>query len=378
MKDQYQTEIEIGKRNLNIKHTHWELLDLNHLTFTKPTVLCLSGSGTITNEDANGIAKQAETYLDLMFKTKDGGNVLDNVDILGIKYAQRSGFEDGDIPELAIDKLSTAILSLLVDKNGNRLSVEQAKKNMSRLTFFTYCYGNKILQRIINHLNEKLNKIGYTESEIFSINNASLEVSYAPYDSVYNRIPSIRVISKHDQKLSNPQFNLLKHGGVITNDQAQNLDGISLHQDIPGSGKLYGVARDINPDPEMLPDLPINTATAGSIQIISGGLVNAFYQNNSKAAIDHAVDIVARDKNWNLKPTKIGGLAYQSSNADCVSEMMAWALCKGVENSVQNFKSDKYVANNYWHEMMDDLQSIIDSYDPQKLLNNAQDLGLEK
>ena len=129
--------VQIGKINLSAKH-HWELLDLDELQFTKPTVICFSGNGAITNRQANRLAKQAFTYLDLLFKTKDGNHTLENVDIMGIKYVMSEYTGAGELTKSAIEQITTAIWKLLIDKDGNKLDIDTAKKNMSRLTFFTY------------------------------------------------------------------------------------------------------------------------------------------------------------------------------------------------------------------------------------------------
>ena len=187
-----------------------------------------------------------------------------------------------------------------------------------------------------------------------------------------NKVPSVRVISAKDQVVGFPDTELYDNYRDI-----KDSIGVCLHKDEPG--KIYG--REAS-----------DFATAGCIQIVSSGILNGFYQKNPNGREtnvvgftledptrqDHAVDIVARDKDWNLKNTTLDGVSYYSPNADCVSEMMAWSLCKGVENSLQNFKSDKYIPYNYWNELQDDLQTIIDSYDHNKLLSTPQDISLER
>ena len=342
--------VEIGKRNLQAEN-HWELLDLANLKFEKPTVLCLSGNGAVTNKNANGLAKQVENHLDLLFKTQTGRHTLEQVDIMSIKYPL-CGKNRGQLTDLATYQLAGALLDLLTDKNGKRLTVEAAKQKMSRVSFFTFCAGNNELQVVFHLLNEALANVGYNEDEIRAINGATLEVSFAPRSGAFNYVPSVRVLSKRDDTLGYAQFHVLKAGGVLTEEQEDNLDGVYLHQDAPG--KLYGIARDAN--------------TAPSIQIISSNLLNAYPGELPYDYPDeHYVSFTARDQDWNLRPYYHDHVAYQSPNADCVSQMMAWALCKGVENSVQNFTAKTYVPNTYWQEMMGDLKSIIDSYGHKKL-----------
>lgn len=353
---------KIGKRNLNAPY-NWELLNFSNLRFSKPTVLCLSGNGTTRNQDANSLAKQVEKYLDLMFEPKQNYYTLNNVDIMSVKYARIEGLGEivnGELSKQAVEQIAHAIFLLLVDANHQRIQIEQAKQNMSRITFFTFCAGNKELQKIINCLNEKLLSVGYREDEVYAINRATLEVSYAPLNVLYNRIPSVRIVSKRDDVIGCVNFGTLKRGGVLTEEQSQNLNGILLHKDKLGS--LNGVTRDVKNS--CFPNLPVNTVTAESIQIISGALLNTY----SGEISEHRVEILARGHFWKIKPTIIKNIAYCSSNANCVSQMIAWALCKGVENSIQNFKSENYVLNLYWNELLDDFYSIMKSFKRKKLL----------
>ncbi|MBR4418506.1 MAG: hypothetical protein IKT33_00715 [Clostridia bacterium] len=353
--ENHQSTVEIGKRNLNAAN-HWERLDLENLKFEKPTVLCFSGNMTIENEEANGLAKIVENYLGLMFTPKKNYHLFDHVDIMGVKYAQVSK-DTGCLNESAVEQIANAILSLLTDDMGQRLNLEQAKQNMSRITFFTYCAGNRELVKVIGVLNSKLASIGYERDEIIAINRASLEISYAPENLICNYIPSVRVISQNDDIVGLMHLDKFENGGVITYDQVSKLNGVHLHQDMPG--KFYGRAN--------------KYATAESLQIISSGLVNSFFDstNPERKINEHNLGITARDHNWNLQPTIIDKVPHRSYNADCVSQMISWSLCKGVENSLQNFQADKYIPNNYLHELSDDFKSIIKSYEHKKLSKNV-------
>ena len=330
---------QIGKINPSTIN-QWEILPLDSLKFTKPTVLCFSGNGAVTNKQANKLAQQAAAYLGLMFKTKDGNHTLDNVDIMGIKYAISNITGSGIIDETALNQLSNAILALLVDKDGNKLDLATAKKNMSRLTFFTYCAGNHELQATIHNLNKKMTMIGYDYTEIKAINRATLEVCFAPLNYPLNRIPCVRVFSMSDSLMNKFLYDGL---GSVTEKQLDLLDGVHIHQTQSDT---------------------INAAA--SIEVLSSGLINS---HNGKLN-EHAVTIMGRNYDWSLRTTFIDGKAYQAPNADCVSQIMAWALCKGVENSVQNFQAQEYVPNTYWHELAGDFKSIINSFGQEKLARN--------
>ncbi|MBQ7973580.1 MAG: hypothetical protein IJ295_01320, partial [Clostridia bacterium] len=286
-----------------------------------------------------------ETFLDLLFAPKQGYHTLDHVDIMGIKYAESEIKGKGIMTYNDYAVITKALLALLVDEKGNRLDLESAKKNFSRISFCTYCDGAFYLHhKIMPFLNQKMSMVGYSQSEIKAINNTVLNVSFAPNTIFNNKIPSVNVISLSDPVVKNHLDYLL------TENQRNNLDGIYLYQDQPGF--LYGQA--------------CENATASSIQIISSSLFNSY----SGPFCEHNIGLTARDNHWQIRARNIQGVIHRPFNADCVSQMMAWALCKGVENSIQNFKSGKYVPNTYWQELKDDFKSIIHSYTPEQLNQN--------
>ncbi len=333
-----------------------KLVDINQLSFNKPTVCCISGNGAVTPESAYGFARMAETYLELLFRTKDGCNVLDNVDVMTIKYAKPEGIVTGGyISDSFSEQFANALLKLLTDANGNKLNLETAKKNMSKITFFTYCAGDINLQNILSRfLDKKLLNIGYSEEEIVTIYNASFNVSYASVSSCQNKIPSVKAVSLNDSLIGQDVYNYLLED--VWDDSRRDaiyhsIDGIFLHKD--QAGTLYGHLS--------------KSATAESIQILSSGLNNAYPEK----VCDHNIAYLARNKkNWKLRTCVINGDKYYSNNADCVSELLAWALCRGVEGSVNNFKAQEYIPNHYWKDLTSEFKSIIHSYDQEKLARN--------
>ncbi len=347
----------IGKRIDNPNKHNWESLSLDNLKFERPTVLCLSGDGTVTFEDANGFAKIAENYLQLLFKAKDPktGEIVkptDKVDILSVKYANNI------LSQEAKQQIANCIFALLVDENGNRLELEQAKKNMSQLTFFTFCYGHSCLFNIIQKVNVRLQSAGYGENEISAISNACFELCYGHISGV-NNIPSVRIHSKEDETF-------FTEAPLYNGTSWKYLDGILLRKNEPGN--LNGLSGCVN-------------ATAPSIQIESSKLINL----HPEMLDEHGVEAIKLNKDFNLEPyiDAETGAAYSSPNAKCVAQMAAWALCKGVENSVQNFESDKYVPNTYYNDLMGDFKSIMDSFKQRELLKDYgkkqnQDLGIER
>lgn len=339
-------QVEYIKRTPKTVH-HAEIVKLEDLKITGPILICLSGNGTVDLPSANGLAKQAETYLELLVKEKNSPeHITDYVDIIGVKYAKLNEEDTlGVYPNSEVEKLvKDTLLPLFVDENKKTHPIDVACKNMSQINFFTYCAGDEVLNRIVETLNRELLLKGYSQEEVNKINNSSVNVSFAPYDFINNHIPSVRVISAKDNVVSDDLNFMLKAKGL------QDLDGIKLLYDKPG--QLYGVERGRH-------------TTAGSINIVSGQMLNGFFTQED----EHNVGFVARDKDWNIRRRRKDP---PSPNADCVSQMMAWALSRAVENSIANYNSKKYIPNNFYNELMAELQSIKDSFSEKDLTFNEE------
>lgn len=341
-------EVEFGRRKPSAPNS-WEELSTSSYRVMRPTVFCLSGNGTTTLRDANGFCKHAESYLNLM-KGQDGTPITDRVDIVGFKYAKkREDSETGGLtPEFIESFIEETLLPLFVDANGERLSLDQARKNMSQITFFTYCAGAQELSSIMRRLNYELSALGYRKFERDLIGNSSMNISFAPLDNTQNFVPSVRVLSMDDDVVGTDI------GLMLSENERKELDGVELRKD--PVGKIYGTE--------------MNLAPAGGINIITSSLVNASSANGN----DHYSSIVARDADWSVSEFVRDGRAFRSGNADCVSQMMAWSLCRAVENSEANYYSDKYIPNGFYDELEGELMSIRDSFSREELGRNPETL----
>ena len=340
-----RTELIIRDRTAE---RHYRTIDPKKLAISSDhaTIIGISGNGTTDLKAANGFAKTIQTHLDLMFKTKDGKDALNYVDIFSVKYATKmKNYDSGYMTKVFADELTDAMIKILTDKNGHPLPVDQAKQNFSRITFFTYCQGSLCLNDIVDLLDEKLVEIGYTTEEIIAINNASMEVAFAGPNPVENRIPSVRVLSLNDPVVSTDLDYLESHDPKI-----QNLDGMALHQDQPGY--LYGKH--------------CEDATAPSIQIISSNLIDTEHHGFHLIYNDHNIKCVSFNKNWELNPCEIDNQTFIPKNAKCAAESIAIATCFGVAHSLNNLNAQTYQPQP-WQALIDDLQFNINSYTPKKL-----------
>ena len=69
---------------------------------------------------------------------------------------------------------------------------------------------------------------------------------------------------------------------------------------------------------------------------------------------------MGRDGSWNAK--------YEP-NADCVSQMIAWALARAVENGIDNRKSKKFVLKMPLEELMKELEGIKNDFSAEQLMS---------
>lgn len=333
--------VELGKRKSGEENS-WQKLNLDTYAIEGPIVFCLGGNASTSTRDANGLCRFVEYSLDLL-KSNNVNDIKDKVDIVGFKYAKLSpSSEIGDLtPEFVEEFNNKVLIPLFKDENGKKLDLNSAMKNMSKISFFSYCAGAREVNDIMQIFNSKLEKLGYSSTEIRFINNAGKHVSFAPFDNVRNYLPTVRIISTQDEIIGQDVEGYLKDKGI------EGFEGLLISKD--DAGYIYGQTT--------------QNAMCGGINIISSKLLNAF----ENAGNEHFINIIDRDENWNLKPFQRDGDSLLSDNADCVSQMLSWSLSRAIDNSFENEKSNVYIPNNFGTELYSELESIKDSFGEERL-----------
>lgn len=162
---------KFGIRELSAEH-HWNDIDLTNFKTDKPLIVCLSGSGTMTTADANGFCKLAENLL---------GDRSQQAVIMGASYGvdeekprPYAAFSDEEVDEFA----EKVLLSLCVDEKGEPYPLDKCCKNLSKVTFFTFCHGSTEVEKIIERLDDKLQSKGFTEEQISQANGSLIDINY--------------------------------------------------------------------------------------------------------------------------------------------------------------------------------------------------------
>ena len=358
-----------GKRNAKIPNTRWESIDLENCTFDKPVVVCLSGNGASDAAYANGFCKMVENMLGLLFTGQNvRGKTLDYVDLIGcaygkstkylyfpddvdvqklyknpIEYAKdfpqaiKESYEPNDLSPSEVEKFAeNLLLKGCIDANGNKLSLDTCCKNLSQITFCSFCYGARAVKQIVEAFENLLNRHNFSVSEINKIKNSMMHVSFARLDYARN-IPSAYFYSVDDYDIG-PMLNVVEE--MNTND-------IRLKTRYCKVGE-NAIGQDVHPH---------RFGTHSSCEALEYVYKGAPQEDGP--SLEHYVSNVGRDMGWNIINKKV--VMY-----DAISQMMSWALSRAVENGLQNAKSDKYIPKKPMEELNKEIISIYKSFDKEE------------
>ena len=89
---------------------------------------------------------------------------------------------------------------LKVDSEGFALPIDSVCKNLSMVTFFSFCLGDSQVYRICDNLNGRLIKeLGFSGEETDIILGAMMNVCYSPYSHNTSLTPRVFAMSEKDQ-----------------------------------------------------------------------------------------------------------------------------------------------------------------------------------
>ena len=179
----------VGRRvNDDGVSNHWQSVDLSEHKITRPTVLVLGGNITNDNRTANGYAKVVESML---------GGFAGDADILSVNY-NGCGNYFSPILEKSIIRLANELFVPLISSGGQRLKLDEACKNVRKLTIFAHCFGyNNVaigLQEVLFNL---LGKYGYDMHEAGKIVEQLFVVSFGT-EIQKDWFKSVNVVSPFD------------------------------------------------------------------------------------------------------------------------------------------------------------------------------------
>ena len=329
----YKTPYKIGKRNTTIPAPHWEELDANY-TITKPTVICLGGNGTKTPEHANYVCKIAQNLMGLKDKTTENEwPTSEDVDIIGISYGEEysiSSFGEvkpsGRNASLTKDDREAIVSQLftpLIAKKGQRFTLEEALKNVSMLTFFSFCQGAAETKFLLNKLENQMLYFGYKLQECEQILGQVVSVSYAPSTPIEN-------VTRFDIKsLRDFMFSYSHDYEVDSGRSYLSLNGNELIKDSSSSQRFN---------------------YSNGMSLYSDTLANNYPYLN-----EHRLSMIERNaENWVLKTETRDGTVYLGQNADeasqCAGYVLASSVAAGLQNQINNNFTPKPDINSLYED----------------------------
>lgn len=305
-------ESKFGLRDY-ASESHWRPCEIKAFKPSKPLIICLSGNGTRTELEANGFCKLAESLI---------GDKSTSCDLLGVAYGgeYKESSKPGNLLDSEIEQLVDYILIPLCkdEKTGNMLPIDDCCKNLSLITFFTFCHGSKEVKNILEKFNEKMNIEGLSKQEINLLTKSMLEITYGKEISDVS-CPQIDIMSAADSR--GLAFNYWYFGD---SDYELKKDRYVMVCDMPGQycGKDF-----------IFPD----TRSYGAITLVAGSILNENIKNDDGAlqSIEHNIGYFKCDKN--------GHTPYLSREGGVLRNAMSISLCERVENSILNQKSQNYI-----------------------------------
>ncbi len=151
----------------------WERVELTDIDTKKPVLLCFGGNNTVIDRYANFMAKTAERLLNLTPE--------DNyLDIYSISYNHDENTDIAKMPSLDIKTINKHLFLPLVVRQGERISTNQAIKNMRNVNLFSFSYGSKFVYNLIDDLSKTMDIYGYSQEETQKILGQIFHLAYAP------------------------------------------------------------------------------------------------------------------------------------------------------------------------------------------------------
>lgn len=260
---------------------------------------------------------------------------------MGVAYGEKSGLNNYKLSTEDIEMFVNHILMPLCknEKTGEMLSIEECCKNLSLITFFTFCHGNTEVGNILSMFNEKLAEKGLTDKDRKVLTKSFFEVNYAKETSTVF-CPTISTASVADS--IGPMFNFWYFG----DDSSELLKNhYAMICDKPGQfcGKDW-----VRPQEKKF----------GAITIIAYSILNSNLNADSEGVVSE------EHKIGHFKEVENG------LNTQLNEEAMSTSLKRRIENSILNQTQNKYVQFT-----LQELHTHLDEILPKK--NRFSDLSQE-
>lgn len=209
----------VGERDLH-EENHWKPLDAKntHITNIKPNdnnhelirtkVICLGGNLSLKAKNANYMCKIAQSLIGIKEpKFQNEIATTKDIDFVGIGYGSNytdiEGFDEestGSLTEEEVTELAKSIFEpCYLDENANIRPKAQILKNFNRITFFSHCYGARVVVFLTHKAYHNMLDLGIDKQIADEAVNRIFSVTYAP--AVAIPYPGLQIIPEKDKTL---------------------------------------------------------------------------------------------------------------------------------------------------------------------------------
>ncbi len=302
---------------------HWLPLDINNINTMRPTFLCFGGIATTNSRDANYVAKMVQRITP----------VEGNANIISIIHSHIVGenaarYFDEDKDELfargiheAFQIVDAIFLNLLIDKEGNRLMVQDACQNMRNINIFAHCYGHfSTVSYLETALESAMQMLSYTDAEIEQILRAILVVSYESGQIYKSKFTSINVNSVASELWSDVVLdfpNQIPENAKMQGDELEKILNSEMYR---------------TKDPELVKRFLSNNKYA---LYQNGNNIDLYTNGLTIDGSDHDLSTIYRHITGKMS-------YYTNETGSAVSDTIGAVLNYALKNSIKNLRSRYY------------------------------------
>ena len=370
----------IKRSNINDDRFAVEEVDLKTLD-SKVVCLCFGGNGTTDYVTASKLMKIVQDGVGLKSGESDCVANLSDVDILCPIYPIDGAFgrSDGLTSSQKNEFAEQFFLRRVLNESGNKLLVEEACKNMAKVTLFSYCLGATEVEAIIKNFYKQMLIKGYSVDEASEILGNIWHISFAPnVDDFHN---------KEAKKMKTIGFYSLKDdvfGDYYQEMYGKKLNGVDIVlkgdkrkksnvEEVLESVK-QGKAFDLKYVGDDVDLVSFKKKKFTELNIFSSEFINNKPLNAFDFNYEHYLGILKRRfDNWQIRPQVFTvnnrDVEKVSGNCDCVSQMMFYSLAYSISGSVLEKIGMGKSEDRDLMALRDDLEEIRDGFEEEQLLS---------